>query len=63
MADAKPLLRDTPREEYFYRLGFQDGYKAFRGLPNEDRIEGSLRAATANARAQVPEETTTYYDE
>lgn len=53
MGDVKLLTRDTAREEYFYRLGFQDGYKAFRGLPNEDQIERSLASATTNARAQI----------
>jgi hypothetical protein len=56
MADVKPLFRDTPREEYFYRLGFQDGYKAFRALPNEDTVQAQLEAATGHARSQVPPE-------
>lgn len=53
MADVKPLFRDTAREEYFYRMGFQDGYKAFRGLPNEDQIALQLSGATQHAREQV----------
>lgn len=63
MGDVKLLTRDTAREEYFYRLGFQDGYKAFRGAPNDVQIAGSLAAVTNNARAQIADTPERYINE
>lgn len=50
MADVKVLHRDTAREEYFYRMGFQDGFKTARG---DDATQRQLDATTKNALAQV----------
>jgi len=57
MADVKTLFRDTPREEYFYRMGFQEGYQAAKqnaGL-GADATDQALAAAARNARFQVDE--------
>lgn len=53
MADVKDLKPDTAREDYFYHKGFQDGYKAFRNLPDVSTTERALNVITQNALSQV----------
>lgn len=65
MADVKVLFRESPREEYFYRLGFQEGYKAAKSRFAEDEwpdaLDLQLASVTKNALDQVPDKEPTYY--
>jgi hypothetical protein len=51
------LLRESPREEYFYQLGRLEAFRE----AGVTTLVGVLESVVRNAKAQVPDEPEAYY--